>query len=170
MRDRVDGVFSKKSQWTEVFPYGVTFSADQVRPVMIFKDKREKKVLPVWLSPLDAGIAISQQDIMAPPSSPHNLTLKVLSQLGVELDACYFGEMRGRHQYVELEFSGSKKLKSLWHRIDEALSFCLNANSKFFVSDEFLEASRVVQAEQVTELSRKNLIPGGWQKRPPYMN
>src|SRR4051812_26510776 len=90
-----------KSEWIEVFPFGVAIGANNVRPVMIFKDKAEKRVLPVWMSPLDAGIAVSQDK----SPSPHELSCQILSAFGLKLEKCLFKSVKGHHQFVELHFT-----------------------------------------------------------------
>jgi bifunctional DNase/RNase len=132
-----------------MFPYGLAIAADASRPVMIFKDKSEEKVLPVWLSPLDAGIAVSQSGGAVTDASPHNLTWKILKPLGVKLEKCFFTELKGHHQYLRLEFSGSDKLKSLESRADEAMSFCLSSECRFFCRKDFIDACRTMDASLV---------------------
>jgi len=44
-----------------------------------FKDKPERRVLPVWLSPIDAGIAVTQSTIES-DSSPHTLSVDILNK------------------------------------------------------------------------------------------
>lgn len=153
-----------KSEWIEVFPFGVTMGPGQIRPVMIFKDKTETRVLPVWLSPMDAGIAVTQSATRL-EGSPHDLSWQILSMLGVELERCLFRELRGHHQYVELQFKGSRKLKSLKARADDAISFCLHAGCQFFATIDYMERSRVLET-RITDvtLAKENVNPH------PYLN
>lgn len=145
-----------KSEWVEMFPFGVAIGAGYARPVMIFKDKQEKRVLPVWLSPMDAGIAVSQGN--APYSSgarnegsPHEISSQILSTLGITLEKCLFKEVKGHHQFVELHFSSKKSLplKMLEARADDAISFCLRSGCKFFATGDYIERSRVLEGEMV---------------------
>ena len=70
-----------KDEWVEIFPYGVTIAADDRRPVLIFKDSKEKIVLPVWLSTLDAHMALSGDSEGLRSQSSHGVSLKVLKSL-----------------------------------------------------------------------------------------
>ena len=132
MSERFEAQLHSEKEWVQVFPFGVTLSADQSRPIMIFKDKEEKMTLPVWLSPVDAGISLSQSMNKSVPSSPHNLTAKIMEKVGAELKKCLFVEIKGHNQIVELHFEGHPELKTLTHRADESLSFCLFAQAEFF--------------------------------------
>lgn len=142
-----------KKDWIEMFPYGLAFAPGSTRPVMIFKDKSEKQVLPVWLSQLDAGIAVSQSGGAKTDSSPHHLTWKILDPLGVELEKCFFTEVRGHYQFVDLHFKGSAKLKKLESRADEAISFCLSSDCRFFCRIDFMDECRVLDGEMAMAMN-----------------
>lgn len=131
----------------ELEPFGVTGGMDQARPVMLFREKDGEGVLPVWLHPLDAGIALSQHNAHAFAMSPHDLSLHALSALKVKPQECHFVELRGHQQYVEVKFAGSKKLKSIKTRADFAVSFCMQAKVKFFSTREYMGRCRVIDEE-----------------------
>ncbi len=138
-----------KSDWIEMFPFGVAVGASQTRMVMIFKDKAEKRVLPIWLSPMDAGIAVTQSATNK-EGSPHTLALQILDGLGVRLEKCLFKEVRGHRQFAELHFTGSKKLKDLTVPADAAISFCLRAGCRFFATVDYIERSRVLEDQMIS--------------------
>jgi uncharacterized protein len=137
-----------KKEWLEVFPFGLAIGAANMRPVMIFKDKPKKRALPVCLSPLDAGIAVSQSTPDT-ETSPHELAWRILSKLGVKLEKCLFTEVRGHHQFVELKFSGNKDLDKLEARADDAISFCLRSGCRFYTTIEYIELSRVLEGQML---------------------
>lgn len=131
----------------ELEAFGLTTGMEGARPVMIFKEKGGEGTLPVWLSPLDAGIALTQHQPHTFMLSPHQVTLNVLKELGVKLIACHFREIRGNQQYVELFFAGSKRVKSMKVRADHAISFCLQADAKFYCTRNYMAECRQVNAE-----------------------
>src|SRR6185312_11678234 len=145
-----------KTDWIEMFPFGVALGAGQMRPVMIFKDKAERRVLPVWLSPMDAGIAVTQSATEV-EGSPHTLSVEILEKLGVQLEKCLFQEVRGHHQFVELHFAGTKKLKTIVARADDAISFCLRAGCRFYATVDYIERSRVLEDQMVATSAMKNI-------------
>jgi bifunctional DNase/RNase len=155
-----------RDEWIEMFPYGIAVGPGEIRPVMIFKDATEKRVLPIWLSPVDAGIAVSQSEASHVTASPHHLTWKILKPLGVRLEKCFFTEVKGAFQFVRLEFSGSKKLLSLESRADEAISFCLSTQCRFYTKVEFIERCRVLEGEMVSAFGKVKRN----QTENPYLN
>lgn len=154
-----------KKEWIEMFPFGLAVGAQHMRPIMIFKDKAKKRALPVCLSPIDAGIAMSQSAAEI-DSSPHELATKIFSKLGVKLEKCFFTAVRGHHQFVELKFSGHKDLESIEVRADDAISFCLRVGCQFYATIEYIEKSRVLEGQMI--------VAGVSQKQEvnphPYLN
>jgi bifunctional DNase/RNase len=153
----------------ELEPFGMTAGMDKQRPVMLFREKGGEATLPVWLSPLDAGIALTQHNVQAFAMSPHDVTLKVLSQLGITVKSCRFCEVRGHQQYVELKFSGGR-LKPMRFRADHAISFCLQARAKFFCSRDYLNTCREVDAALERLQTSLNQKPGTRRNSHPYLN
>ncbi len=137
-----------EKKWVEIFPYGMTFGPDLARPVLLFKDQSEKRVLPVWLSPLDAGITIHQNAVeMGYSASPYSMTWKILKPLDIFLEKCCFTDVKGHHQFVELHFTGHPKLKKIESRAEEAVSFCLSNKTRFYCEESYFDKCRRIDAE-----------------------
>lgn len=158
------------TEWLEVEPYGVTASVDNVRPVMLFRVVDSEEILPVWLSPIDAGIALTQNHAQSAANSPHDITIKVLTQIGVKLEKCLFTEVRGNHQYVELHFTGHEIFKFIEARADQAISFCLQAGSKFYCRRAYIGDSKLMKSEMAAVTKDLRLNPSLAKNRHPYMN
>ncbi len=169
MKKVIGAQLKPKTNEIELEAFGLTTGMDGARPVMLFREKGGEAVLPVWLSPLDAGIALTQHQPQAFMLSPHDVPLTVMTKLGLKLDVCHFREVRGNHQYVELFFSGSKKLKTLKARADHAISFCLQAKVKFYCTRQYLEECRQVNAE-ITQKPPGARLADLKRNRQQYMN
>lgn len=130
----------------ELEAFGLTTAMDRARPVMLFREKNGEAVLPVWLSPMDAGIALTQHNVQTFAMSPHDVTFTIFKELGIRAETCYFTDLKGHQQYVEIHFKGSRKLKTLKVRADHAISFCLQARTKFYCTREYMEQCRDVDA------------------------
>jgi hypothetical protein len=169
---------SSKSEWIEMFPFGIAMAANNTRPVMIFKDKAEKRVLPVWLSPMDAGIAVAQANSRYPSGgqvsgSPHELSMQIMRTLHLEIEKCLFKTVKGHHQYLEIHLRSTKGRKLaagvsiLESPADDAISFCLRSGCKFFATGEYIERSRVLEGEMMVLGSQMGLSE---QNPHPYLN
>lgn len=169
MKKVIEAQLKPKLNEIELEPFGITTGMDGARPVMLFREKGGESVLPVWLSPLDAGIALTQHQPQAFMLSPHDITLKIMTKLGSKLESCHFREVKGHHQYVELFFSGSKKLKTMRARADHAISFCMQAKVKFYCTRGFLEECRQVDSE-MTQPPKGVRMAELKRNRQQYMN
>ncbi|KHD87344.1 MAG: hypothetical protein OM95_15110 [Bdellovibrio sp. ArHS] len=138
----------------QMFPYGLSVTTDAARPFFLLKDEAHMYTLPVAVSPIDAGVALSQNNKLVPESSPHKFTAVLLSSLGIEIKQAVFVEIKGSHQYVRLYISGHPQTNSVKLRADEAMSLCLYLNVPLFATKSFIGRSRILNAE----------IEGGAQK------
>lgn len=160
---KIERDLKSKTEWIEMFPFGIALGVGQPRPVMIFKDKLEKRVLPVWLSPMDAGISVAQGNSPYGSSStqegsPHEISYKILEALGVRLEKCLFKRMFKHQQFVELHFvkQNPKAVHIIESKADDAISFCLKSGCKFFATVDYIEKSRVIEGEMYLSGSMKS--------------
>jgi bifunctional DNase/RNase len=154
----------------EVEPFGVTAAPDNSRPVMLFRVKGGEQVLPVWLSAIDAGIAITQHHVSQVGVSPHDLALKVFQALKLKLEQCIFVEVKGHHQFVELRFSGEKAPGPIQARADQAVSFSLQSRARFFATRACIRDSRVMDAQMQGAIRDQKLKAEAGRHRLPYLN
>lgn len=169
-RRRIEVNLKPECDLMELEAYGVTNSAEAGRPVMLFRRIGGEEILPVYLTPLDAGIAISQHGLSQQPHSPHDVPLRIMEKLGLKLERCDFTEVKGHHQFVKLSFSGNRKMKTLLARADQAISFSLHARARFFCTKKYIEDSRVITAEMASTQRDLKRHPGATKNRHPYLN
>lgn len=125
----------------EVFPSGISVSSELGRPVLILRDKSGVEVLPVWMNPLDAGVAMAELSHGA-GTTPHSVARRVMEMMSLRLESCHFVELQGHHQFVELGFRGIDGMKSMRVRADAAMSFCIQAHARFYSTKEYMARCR----------------------------
>lgn len=138
-----------EASWIEVFPYGVTSGLERGRPVLLFQDEAEKHMIPIWVSPVEANVAVSQHYVTTDATSPHNLSSRIFKDLGLKIEKCVFNEVRGNHQYMDIHLGLLPAGKVIRSRVDQCLSLCMHEQARFFCTPEFIEQCR----EQDSELS-----------------
>ncbi|WP_373997528.1 bifunctional nuclease family protein [Bdellovibrio bacteriovorus] len=131
----------------QLFPYGLSVTTDATRPFLLLKDEAHVYTLPVAVSPIDAGVALSQNNKVVAESSPHKFTALLLQSLGIEIKQAVFVEIKGSHQYVRLYISGHPATNSVKLRADEAMSLCLYLQVPLFATKNFIGRSRILNAE-----------------------
>lgn len=171
-------VFAQQSQEEEtfhqedlvrLFPYGLSVTTDVSRPFLLLKDEAHQYTLPVAVSPIDAGVALSQSNKAILESSPHKFTALLLEALGVEVKQAVFVEIKGSFQYLRLYISGHPNVNSLKLRADEAMSLCLYLGIPVFATKNFIGRSRILSAELESGAQKLQNI-GFMDKGTGYLN
>ena len=175
MADKLEFSLQSKEELIEIFPYGVTIGLDQNRPVLVFKDKSERHVLPVWLSPLDAGIAMALSGDSEVSASPHTLSHQIFKEQGLVLSECVFKEVKGHHQFVDTCYKDNKpkseKKAPIRLRADYTMSLCIHEKVQFYSTINHMDRCRKlnVDLEQFSN-NEAAVIPGAVIQRPGYLN
>ncbi|WII71106.1 DUF151 domain-containing protein [Bdellovibrio sp. 22V] len=153
----------------QLFPYGLSVTTDAMRPFLLLKDEAHQYTLPVAVSPIDAGVALSQSNKMILESSPHKFTAMLMESLGLEIKQAVFVEIRGSHQYLRLYMSGNAQKNSFKLRSDEVMSLCLYLGVPLFATKNFIGRSRVMNAEVESSAQKLQNI-GLMDKGSGYLN
>ena len=140
-------ISAAESEWIELFPNGISVGSTIGRPVLILKDQAGAEVLPVWMHPLDAGVAVAELSQAGNGASPHLVSRKLMEALSLSLDSCVFIDLVGHHQFVHLTFRGETEHKTVRVRADEAMSFCLQSKARFYSTRPYMARCRDLDAD-----------------------
>jgi bifunctional DNase/RNase len=130
-----------------LYPFGVQVPTDGTRPLLLLKDEKGDSVMPVALTPLEAGVTITQSANNVATTTPHKLTETILNSLDITIESCIFVEIRAPYQYVVVKFNGHPQITSLKLRADEAMSLCLHLNVPLYATQTYIAKSKVLAAE-----------------------
>lgn len=133
--------------------HGLSLGQGNFRPAMIFKDKSEREVLPVWLDPMEANLLLAEANTShARHNSAHRASLKVFDALKVSLNSIYFDEVANSTQYATLSISQNDKQVGVRVRASEAMSLAVNAGCTFYTNKEVVEKSRALTLEHLLHM------------------
>ncbi len=150
--------------------YAMTVTGDGHRPMLLLKDESGEFTLPVPLSPLEAGVTLTQSNKMAPPTTPHRVAELLLKSMGTTIQRCVFKEIKHGHQWVELELSNHPlQHKTLSVRADESLSLCLHLDVPIFASREFINSARHYVADLRSQTPDLIINPKILERPHPYV-
>ncbi|WP_413294026.1 bifunctional nuclease family protein [Bdellovibrio sp. HCB185ZH] len=173
---RADIIFAEESHDEEtfhqedlvqLFPYGLSVTGDVSRPFLLLKDASHAYTLPVAVSPIEAGVALSQSNKSIAESTPHKFTQLLMESLGIEVRQAVFVEIKGANQYVRLYLTGHPKSNSIKVRADEAMSLCLHLNTPIFATKNYIGRSKVMSA---TVESNSHVLQNMSGEKPRYLN
>lgn len=134
-------------EWLELTPFGITVHSPNARPILLLKSEDESETLPVWLSPVSAGMALADLSKAEVAGDPLAVTRKVMRAFGAELVRCDINELVGHHQYAVLHFAGNSQLTRLRVRAEDAAAFTLGLGAPFFSTKEHMMQCRQIDAQ-----------------------
>ena len=143
----IDEIKTGRSHWIELFAYGISVASPKKRPVLILKDQEKDLSLPVWISSLDAAVAMVQSNPRNPASSPHQVTEDILKSLDLKLTHCLFTDIIGHHQYVYLCMIGEGVRHQIRCRAEDTMSLCTLSKVKFYCLKDLITESREIDFE-----------------------
>lgn len=161
-------VFHQKDL-VQLFPYGLSVTTDAARPFLLLKDEAHQYTLPVAVTPIEAGVALSQSNKDLLQSSPHKFTSLLIQSLGIEIKQAVFVEIKGSHQYMRIYLSGHPQMSSIKLRADEAVSLCLYLSVPLFATKSFIGRSQVLSTE-IQNGAQKLQSFGLLEKGTGYLN
>jgi len=150
-------------------PFGLSVSTDFSRPFLLLKDEDHKYTLPVAVNPLEAGVALSQANKAVAPTTPHRFTELLLETLHIQIEKCVFVELKGHFQFVRLFIKNHPTQESIKIRADEVMSLCLHLDIPIYATKEYIDKSRVMNAEMDGVSADIKAHPGIIQKNHPYI-
>ncbi|MFN3454549.1 MAG: bifunctional nuclease family protein [Pseudobdellovibrio sp.] len=131
----------------ELKAYGLSLTNEQSRPFLILKDSSGDYTLPVAISQIEAGVAITQANPHQLASTPHIFLEKLIESLDIKIEKCVFVEISGHHQFVRIFMSGHPRYQSLKLRADEAMSLCIHLKVPFYSTKSFIHKSKVMTSK-----------------------
>lgn len=123
-------------------PFALQMSPDDRTPLLLLRDEEQTQVLPVSLSPIEAGVTIAQSNPSLAPVSPHKASASILQTFGLKVAGCVFSEIRSQQQWVTLQVESDFGLRQISVRAAEAMSFCLFSEVPIWGSAQYAARSR----------------------------
>lgn len=131
----------------EMKAFGVNLMGEGGLPILILRDEAGHFSLPVPLSPMDAGLALSQSSTAARPSSPHKAAAHIFKAMNVKVTQAVFEEIRLQKQLLRVFFTGHPVEKSLLMPAEDAMTLCLHLEVPIYASTEFIKKSQELVSE-----------------------
>lgn len=137
-----------------IFPHGLATNSQKGRPVMIFKDKKEKLFLPIlfehWegkqVLDIKPGNAIEFRGGLS-------ASVKILEALNAELDSVYFDEIgnQGLRCLVTVK-KGDERIEVRLNS-SEVLALALFAGAVFWTNENIVEKSKELYMEWLMNMN-----------------
>ncbi len=125
-------------------------------PVVILKELKGDRVLPIWIGPGEAtSIAMQLADMEFERPLTHDLLCSVLRGLGGALEKVIITKVENRTYYAELIVHRNGEVFSLDARPSDSIAVALRVDARIFAQDTLLEEAtiEIADEESATEVS-----------------
>ena len=125
----------------EVEVFGLALDESSQIPLLIFKDREEQHVLPIWIGVMEAvAISMTLNEVDMPRPMTHDLFLNTIDQMGGELQRVEVIDLREGTFYAELVVAYGETVKRVDSRPSDAVALALRATCPIFVHENVFEA------------------------------
>jgi bifunctional DNase/RNase len=136
---------------------GLTIDPVTNTPIVILKDREEKRILPIWIGLFEASaIATELEGINFSRPMPHDLIRDILATLGVEVLKVEVHDLRNNTFFANIHLLREGKTQVIDSRPSDALALALRAGAPIYVEERVIEKSRSIDVgTKITDLEKE---------------
>jgi len=133
---------------------GLTIDPVTNTPIVILKDKEEKKVIPIWIGLLEASaIATELEKITFSRPMTHDLITEILKTVDVTVSKVEINDLKNNTFFANIYLNKEGHNLIVDARPSDAIAIALRTNSPIFVDDKVIKKSRDVDlGTRITDL------------------
>lgn len=129
----------------EMKVFGLTIDPVTNTPIVILKDKEEKKVIPIWIGLFEASaIATELEKITFSRPMTHDLISEILRAVDVAVSRIEINDLKNNTFFANICLQREGKNMIVDARPSDAIAIALRTNSPIFVDDRVIKKSRDV--------------------------
>lgn len=126
----------------EMTVFGLALDEDSQAPVLVLKDKEEKKHLPIWIGAMEAmAISLALNDVKLPRPMTHDLMIGALGALGVRVVGVEVVALKEGTYFAEIVLDQGGKTVRVDSRPSDGVALALRAACPISVAEDVLEAA-----------------------------
>ena len=127
-------------------------------PVVVLKDPSSDAVLPIWVGLYEAqAIQMEVMKAATPRPYTHDLLKNVVTGLNAQVRRVVVSELRNDTFYAVIWMEQNGEIVSIDARPSDALALALRSDCPIFVSEEVLQAAKVVPHPADAQPSEQDL-------------
>ena len=112
--------------------------------VVILKDKKSDRYLPIWIGPAEAdAIAVKLQDITVPRPLTHDLLQSFVDALGAEITHILVYDIKDDTFFARIGLSRDGKKFDVDSRPSDAIALAVRAGVPIFAEDSVMEVAGI---------------------------
>ena len=128
---------------------GVGFDQDVQSPVVILSDKKQGKVLPIWIGLCEArAIDLGLSGDVTPRPFTYDLIAAIVRTMKAKVERIVIVDLRDQVFYAQVEISINGTLSKIDARPSDALALASRMGAPIFVKKSVLEKAPTVGGEE----------------------
>jgi bifunctional DNase/RNase len=146
----------------KVFIHGIAVDPISNSPVMLLKEERGNRILPIWIGVLEAtSIASKLENIQFPRPLTHDLLKNILDLLGIKVPKVEIVDLRDNTYYALITLDIQGQLVEIDARPSDAVALALRTGAEIYVAEEVMKKGQTFTESPVEE---KETIVGATEK------
>ncbi len=139
----------------------VTLDTATSRFVVILKDEKQNRWLPIVVGSTEAqAIALQLENIAPPRPLTHDLIRNLLEILEVNVDRVLVNDLRDNTYFALITMTSSGLAKEIDARPSDAIAIALRMKAPIFVEDEVMRKAAIIEGSTPLEEIDDELAPG----------
>jgi bifunctional DNase/RNase len=132
----------------EMIIKGVGFDQDAQSPVVILSDKKQEKVLPIWIGLCEArAIGLGLSGDVTPRPFTYDLVAAIIRTMKAKVERIIIVDLRDQVFYAQVEISVNGMVSKIDARPSDALALASRMGAPIFVKKSVLEKAPTVGGE-----------------------
>lgn len=139
----------------------VTLDTATSRFVVILKDEKQNRWLPIVVGSTEAqAIALQLENIAPPRPLTHDLIRNLLEMLDVTIERVLVNDLRDNTYFALITMSGNGRSKEIDARPSDAIAIALRMNAPIFVAEEVMRKAAIIDGQPPSEDADDEQAPG----------
>jgi uncharacterized protein len=118
--------------------------------LVVLKDLKSPRFLPIWIGPFEAdAITIELQGVEVARPLTHDLLKTTIGKLGAEIERVAITELRNDTFYAEITLSVNGRRLEIDSRPSDAIALAVRARVPVYVADDVLDQAAITPEQDL---------------------
>lgn len=128
---------------------GLTLDPITNMPIIILKDLKGKKALPIWVGVFEANaIALEMEQVSTPRPMTHDLIKNIIDGLDAKIDHVMVNDLKDNTFYAVISIVLNGNKFNIDSRPSDAIAVALRAKAPIYVSEKVIEEARSIDLSE----------------------
>jgi len=112
-------------------------------PIVILKDAKGKKILPIWVGLFEANsIALEIEKVSTPRPMTHDLLKEIITRVDGKVEKIVVTELKDNTYYALIHVQFKNETLTIDSRPSDAIALALRTQAPIFVSQDVIEKAK----------------------------